>query len=181
MLQWYPVIILTTTTCHYRTLQMFIVHIICSFCSGHTYSNEYHNIHPWDNIALQLRDGAPPSSAGHLAPLYGHLVVVCTSGSAARPLLPWTPRTQPSPRPRWRTTFPVSSTPQAPYTPSSAGVSFRAVKNTHEVSQCLEKASTLSIWDSMLNEHLNMVNRYEIETLVRIDHIQWAALRIYAN
>ena len=29
-------------TCHYRTLQMFIVHIICSFCSGHTYSNEYH-------------------------------------------------------------------------------------------------------------------------------------------
>ena len=33
----------------------------------------------------------------------------------------------------------------------------------------------------MLNKHLNMVNRYEIETLVRIDHIQWAASRIYAN
>ena len=100
----------------------------------------HNNIHPWDNIALQLRDGAPPSSAGHLAPLYGHLVVVCTSGSAARPLLPWTPRTPPPPRPRWRTTCPVSSTPQAPYTPSSAGVSFRAVNNLHEVSQSLEKA-----------------------------------------
>ena len=27
----------------------------------------HNNIHPWDNIALQLRDGAP-SSAGHRSP-----------------------------------------------------------------------------------------------------------------
>ena len=123
-------------------IQMSIIG--CWECSGCLLRILHNNIHPWDNIALQLRDGAPPSSAGHLAPLSGHLVVVCTSGSAARPLLPWTPRTPPSPRPRWRTTCPVSSTPQAPYTPSSAGVSSRAVNNLHEVSQCLEKAPTLS-------------------------------------